>query len=115
MACRACGKAAIEANRIKHGHTIGGRHSPIYDAWVNMRQRCNSKNPKYKYWNGKGIKVCDEWQTYPPFREWSLANGYAEGLSIDRINPDGNYEPSNCRWVTISQNTIFSLERRYAK
>jgi hypothetical protein len=111
LACRACGEIARQESRIKHG----GSTTALHRAWVNMRQRCNSKNPKYRYWNGKGIKVCDEWQTFPWFREWALANGYAEGLSLDRINPDGNYEPSNCRWVTVSQNTVFSLDRRYGK
>ena len=58
-----------------------------------MRERCRSTKPKYKYWNGKGIKVCEEWQEYAAFRDWALGSGYGPDLCIDRINPDGNYEP----------------------
>jgi hypothetical protein len=66
-----------------------------------MKQRCSDVNSiDFKDWGGRGIKVCDEWQDFMPFYEWSLANGYESGLSIDRINNDGNYEPDNCRFAT---------------
>lgn len=72
--------------------------------WRGMKNRCyNSKAPKYKYYGGRGITVCAEWKdNFQAFYEWSLANGYEEGLTLDRENVDGNYEPSNCRWVTVN-------------
>lgn len=73
----------------------------LHNIWAGMKQRCfdvNSKN--YKWWGGRGISVCDEWLDFVPFYEWAVSNGYESGLSIDRINNDGNYEPSNCRFTT---------------
>ena len=71
-----------------------------------MRQRChNSKNRGYKNYGARGITVCDEWLDkeagFMNFYNWAMQNGYQDGLSIDRINTDGNYEPSNCRWVDM--------------
>lgn len=69
-----------------------------------MKNRCNNPNDTaFEDYGGRGIKVCEEWNgshSYPNFREWAIENGYKEGLSIDRINVNGNYEPNNCRWVT---------------
>lgn len=68
-----------------------------------MLQRCeNPNNTAYRNYGGRGITVCNEWHDYLTFKEWSLANGYDESLSLDRINVDGNYEPDNCRWTTFS-------------
>ena len=70
--------------------------------WRDMKYRCSNPNCKYfKNYGGRGIRVCSEWHEFEEFYEWSVNNGYKEGLSIDRINSDGNYEPSNCRWVDM--------------
>lgn len=77
----------------------------IFNIWIGIKQRCyDSKRKNYKYYGARGIKVCDEWQNdFMSFYNWSINNGYKEGLTIDRINVDGNYEPSNCRWLTNKQ------------
>lgn len=82
--------------------------TPLYDTFCRMKFRCyNKNNPDYKYYGLKGIKICSEWlEDFKTFYDWSLANGYKKGLTIDRINVNGNYEPSNCRWVSwkVQQN-----------
>ena len=84
-----------------------------------MKQRCyNPKHDHYKYYGARGITICDEWlnpeiihlgcrgrftKGYQAFKEWALENGYADNLTIDRIDVNGNYEPSNCRWITLKE------------
>ncbi len=78
----------------------------IYWCWKAMKQRCqNPKCQAYHNYGARGITVCGEWQEFEPFLEWCLANGYQKGLELDRINNDGNYEPSNCRWTTRKENS----------
>lgn len=76
----------------------------LYDIWTGIKKRCKNPNNKaYKWYGGRGIKICIEWdERYLEFHRWSMENGYAENLSIDRKNVDGNYEPGNCRWVLKS-------------
>jgi hypothetical protein len=82
-----------------------------------MRNRCeNQRTANYKYYGGRGIRVCDEWHSVHRFREWALANGYADHLTIDRYpNKDGNYEPTNCRWATWSEQAFNRRPGRWPK
>ncbi len=82
--------------------THGGADTPLYNVWMSMRARCRlPSDTNYQRYGARGIRVCPEWQeSFVVFREWANANGYGPGLSIDRIDTLGNYEPSNCRWST---------------
>ena len=70
-----------------------------------MKQRCyNTNSQNFKYYGGKGVSVCDEWRNNSQaFYDWVMTHGYKDGLTLDRIDNDGNYEPSNCRWVTMKE------------
>ncbi len=72
-----------------------------------MIDRCyNTNNRFYKNYGKRGICICDEWRdSLISFYDWSIANGWEKGLSIDRIDNDGHYEPKNCRWVTVAENS----------
>ena len=76
--------------------------SRLYNTWYNVKARCtNPKNPRYSSYGGRGVSICEEWKhSFDTFKEWALRHGYDDALSIDRIDNDGNYEPSNCRWIS---------------
>ncbi len=75
-----------------------------YSAWNGMIDRCTNKNSKHYFrYGGRGITVCDAWKHFNAFHYWCIASGMKPGLSLDRIDNDGNYEPSNCRWATQTQ------------
>lgn len=80
----------------------------LYNIWRAMKHRCYyTKDQNYQYYGGRGIKVCEEWKNnFEAFYDWSIKNGYQEGLSIDRIDVDGDYEPNNCRWATTLQQNL---------
>lgn len=76
----------------------------LYSIWVGMRQRCNNPNKKsYNDYGGRGIRVCSDWDDYINFKNWAMSNGYSDVLTIERIDPNGNYEPNNCTWISKSE------------
>ena len=93
----------------------------LYNTWGKMKSRCNNPNDKdFARYGGRGIKVCEDWIRFSRFEQWALHNGYSDNLTIDRIDNDGDYEPSNCKWSTMAeQNNNRSLTRdwhgRYAR
>lgn len=121
---KSCGCLMREVNKklliersTTHGYTtIGNEDRSLYFVLNTIKQRCyNENSEKYLNYGAKGIEVCKEWRdNFVIFRNWAYDNGYVnqpknipfkDKLSIDRINPDGNYCPENCQWITISENT----------
>lgn len=110
-------KLAIRANRKIHGDTTHTTKSKEYQAWIGMKSRCFNVNEKrYKNYGGRGITVCDRWRdSYQNFLT-DMGRAPSPKHSIDRINVDGNYEPTNCRWASIKEqanNTTRCLLIRY--
>ena len=112
----------IDGTSLRLGHTTscgcitkthGLSEIKLYSVFHNMKDRCyNSESRPYKNYGARGISICDEWMDidngFIKFYDWALNNGYKEGLTIDRVENDGNYEPNNCQWITLAENTAKS-------
>ncbi len=94
--CGCWNKENLKIINKKHGDSC----TRLYKIWSGMKKRCYTKTDKnYLLYGGRGIKVCDDWKTdYLKFKEWALSNGYADSLTLDRKDSNGNYEPDNCQW-----------------
>lgn len=97
---KSCGcLSADTARELKLTH--GSAHTKLYGVWSGMKARCyNVNSTAYENYGGRGIQMCADWRNnYESFEKWAFTNGYSEGLSIDRIDVDGDYTPTNCRWT----------------
>lgn len=100
--CRQCRDTYRTAR--KHGQT----RTPLYRVWCRIKGcTSNANHQDFKWYGAKGVKVCDEWANdFETFHQWAIQNGYEKGLTIDRKDVDGDYEPSNCRWITIQEQSL---------
>lgn len=92
---------ALNFKTFKHGH-CGTTRTPTYYTWQCMKERCNSQSHRsFKYYGGRGIRVCEKWNTFESFlNDMGIR---PDGKYLDRIDSNGNYEPSNCKWSTMKE------------
>ena len=116
--CRSCARS--ENNRTtkignKNNVTHGKSKTRLYHIWCGMISRCRNPNDTgYDNYGGRGIHVCADWQSdFCAFEKWAIASGYTDELSIDRINVDGDYEPDNCRWATVDEQSNDKTTNRF--
>ena len=87
---------------MKHGHNRNGKRSPEYRAWGHMKDRCQNPNDKsYHNYGSRGIKVCERWQDFRNF--FADMGARPSGLTLERMDNDGNYEPGNCKWASYKE------------
>lgn len=111
------GKCAHEAGSTGRRNSHGQYRTRLYGLWCGMKNRCASQRGLAgEYYMSRGISVCEEWtERFEAFRDWAVANGYRDHLELDRKDVNGNYEPSNCRWATRTQQMCNTRKRANAK
>lgn len=114
-----CYHNEIASKNISNSNYLRGTHhkknTRLYRIWSCMKQRCYNRNHHaFKNYGGRGIVICEEWKdNFQTFYDWAINNGYNDKLTIDRINNNGNYEPSNCRWITLKEQSLNRQTTRY--
>lgn len=100
---KSCGCAIIEINK-KNFSTHNQSYTRLYRIWANIKTRCtNDKYNRFCDYGGRGITICNEWLEFENFYNWAMSNGYNNTLTIERVNNNANYEPSNCIWTTMAE------------
>lgn len=102
------------ARNLKHGCAYRNRKSRLYEIWDGMHKRCDNPNTKSaKHYYEKGIHYCEEWNNFKPFQDWALANGYADNLTLERIDNTKDYSPENCIWISFSEQSKNRTSNHY--